>query len=53
MGGPCDRPHIHSADYISGAILVKPGDWIIADQDGIHYDAINPDVFESTYESLN
>ncbi len=50
MGGPCDRPHVHSASYTRGALMVNPGDWIVPDSDGVHYDIIKPDVFERTYE---
>ncbi len=49
MGGLCDQPHIHSATYTGGAVLVSEGDWIVADPDGIHYDIMKPEVFEKTY----
>ena len=50
MGGPCDRPHVHSTAYTGGALLVEPGDWIVSDSDGVHYDIVKPDVFEEIYE---
>ncbi len=28
---------------------MSEGDWIVADPDGTHYDAMKPDVFENTY----
>ncbi len=28
---------------------MSEGDWIVADPDGIHYDAMKPEVFEKTY----
>ncbi len=50
MGGPCDRPHVHSSTKLGVAFMVESGDWIVADPDGIHYDIVKPDVFEETYE---
>ena len=52
MGGPCDKPHVHSSSYTGGALLVVPGDWIVADPDGVHYDIIKPDVFEETFKQV-
>ena len=51
IGGPADKPHVHTI-HGNQAVVVEPGDWIIAEPDGIHFYPCKPDIFEATYESL-
>ena len=39
-------------DTLEGALIVKPGDWIITGVKGEHYPC-KPDIFEMTYESAD
>lgn len=45
------KPHVHPTKSDHG-ILVEPGDWIIAEQDGSGYYPCKPDVFEATYDAV-
>lgn len=48
-GKNCGSPHVHPTRADHG-ILVDPGDWVIAEQDGSGFYPCKPDVFAATYE---
>jgi hypothetical protein len=49
IGGRCNRPHVHTV-HKGQTVTLEPGDWVIAEPDGLHYYPCKPDVFEATYE---
>lgn len=52
IGGPCNRPHVHTI-HGNQAVLLEPGDWIIPEPDGIHFYPCKPNIFEATYETVD
>lgn len=41
--------HVHTI-HDNQAVIVKVGDWIIPESDGIHFYPCKPDIFAATYE---
>lgn len=33
-------------------VYLEPGDWIIAESDGVHFYPCKPDIFAATYEAV-
>lgn len=42
-------PHVHTI-HSHQAIVLKIGDWIIPEEDGVHFYPCKPDIFEKIYE---
>lgn len=40
--------HVHTM-HDNQLIILKPGDWVVKEPDGIHYYPIDPQVMEDTY----
>ncbi|GAG12165.1 unnamed protein product, partial [marine sediment metagenome] len=34
-------------------VYLEPGDWIIAEPDGVHFYPCKPDIFEATYDAVD
>lgn len=49
VGGPSTVPHVHTT-HGGQAVLIEPGDWIIAEPNGVHFYPVKPDIFSATYE---
>lgn len=46
-------PHVHTIHkgHPKGAVVqLEIGDWIIPENDGVHFYPCKPDIFEKTYE---
>lgn len=44
-------PHLHTM-HEGQRVTLEPGDWVIAEPDGIHFYPCKPDVFADRYEPV-
>lgn len=46
------EPHVHTI-HDGQMVLLKVGDFVIPEPDGIHFYPCKPDIFEQTYEKVD
>jgi hypothetical protein len=53
VGWSCENnesePHVHTI-HAGQIVILKDGDWIIPELDGVHFYPCKPDIFAATYE---
>ena len=45
------KPHVHTI-HDNQIVILKAGDWIIPEPDGIHFYPCKPGIFDETYEEV-
>lgn len=46
-----NEPHVHTI-HTGQIVNLELNDWVIPENDGIHYYPCKPDIFEQTYEKV-
>lgn len=49
LDGDWIHPHVHTI-HGGEAVLLKDGDWVLPEPDGIHFYPCKPGIFEATYD---